>query len=62
MCEKICFLMDALIDATVDDIENKKASLDIHEMGEIIDMIKDLAEARYYAHMCEAGSKTASDK
>lgn len=47
-CTELCAIKDRLVEltdkATADDLR----CVDTHEMGEIIDMIKDLSQAIYY--------------
>lgn len=53
-CTEICAIKDRLVEltekATADDIH----CVDTHEMGEIIDMIKDLSQAIYYDSVVES--------
>ena len=41
----ICEMKEKLIDWTKEELSKSKECIDTHEMGEVIDMIKDLFEA-----------------
>lgn len=50
---KICHIRDALIDVAYKQLDCL-SQVNTKEMGEVIDMIKDLEEAMYYAKVTEA--------
>lgn len=51
--KKLCEIKDTLINLVEQQITNPQC-VDTHEMGEVIDMIKDLAETCYYVSIVEA--------
>ena len=51
--EKLKRIHNCLLDCAVDHLKDLD-SVDTKEMGEVIDMIKDLAEAMYYHTVIEA--------
>lgn len=51
--KKLCKLKDTLINLVEQQMTNPQC-VDTHEMGEVIDMIKDLAETCYYVSIVEA--------
>lgn len=46
--EEIKSMMECLVGKAKGQLEGNIENVDAHEMGEVIDMIKDLAEAKYY--------------
>ena len=53
MIEKLCQIKNSLITLVEQQMTNPQC-VDTHEMGEVIDMIKDLAETCYYVSIVEA--------
>ena len=53
MMEKLCQIKNTLINLVEQQMANPQQA-DTHEMGEVIDMIKDLAEACYYGSIIDA--------
>ena len=51
--KKLCKIKDTLINLVEQQMTNPQC-VDTHEMGEVIDMIKDLAETCYYVSIVEA--------
>ena len=51
--KKLCEIKDTLINLVEQQMTNPQC-VDTHEMGEVIDMIKDLAETCYYVSIVEA--------
>ena len=51
--KKLCKIKDTLINLVEQQMTNPQC-VDTHEMGEVIDMIKDLAETCYYVSIIEA--------
>lgn len=51
--KKLCKIKDTLISLVEQQMTNPQC-VDTHEMGEVIDMIKDLAETCYYISIVEA--------
>ena len=51
--KKLCKINDTLINLVEQQMTNPQC-VDTHEMGEVIDMIKDLAETCYYVSIVEA--------
>lgn len=51
--KKLCEIKDTLINLVEQQMINPQC-VDTHEMGEVIDMIKDLAETCYYVSIVEA--------
>lgn len=51
--KKLCKIKDTLISLVEQQMTNPQC-VDTHEMGEVIDMIKDLAETCYYVSIVEA--------
>lgn len=51
--EKLCQIKDTLITLVEQQMANPQC-VNTHEMGEVIDMIKDLAEACYYGSVVDA--------
>ena len=51
--KKLCEIKDTLINLVEQQMTNPQC-VDTHEMGEVIDMIKDLAETCYYVSIIEA--------
>ena len=49
-CKALCDMKCRLMDAADEYIRNLNYGCDIHELGEIIDMIKDIDEAINYRH------------
>ena len=49
-CKALCDMKCRLMDAADEYIRNLNYGCDIHELGEIIDMIKDIDEAINYHH------------
>lgn len=49
----LCGMCDRLVNFACEHMEDLE-QVDTHEMGEVIDMIKDLAEAYYYKAKAEA--------
>lgn len=43
------YLRDKLIESMIEDME----FISCQEMGEMVDMVKDIEEALYYHHCCE---------
>ena len=50
--KKLCKIKDTLINLVEQQMTNPQC-VDTHEMGEVIDMIKDLAETCYYVSIVE---------
>lgn len=53
MMEKLCQIKNSLITLVEQQMANPQQA-NTHEMGEVIDMIKDLAEACYYGSIVDA--------
>lgn len=51
--KKLCRIKDTLINLVEQQMANPQC-VDTHEMGEVIDMIKDLAQTCYYVSVVEA--------
>ena len=51
--KKLCEIKDTLINLVEQQMTNPQC-VNTHEMGEVIDMIKDLAETCYYVSIVEA--------
>ena len=51
--KKLCKIKDTLINLVEQQMTNPQC-VDTHELGEVIDMIKDLAETCYYVSIVEA--------
>ena len=51
--KELCRIKDTLINLVEQQMANPQC-VDTHEMGEVIDMIKDLAETCYYVSVVEA--------
>lgn len=51
--KKLCKIKDTLINLVEQQMTNSQC-VNTHEMGEVIDMIKDLAETCYYVSIVEA--------
>ena len=51
--KKLCEIKDTLINLVEQQMTNPQC-VDTHELGEVIDMIKDLAETCYYVSIVEA--------
>lgn len=49
-CKSLCGMKSRLMDVAYDYISNTSYGCDINELGEIIDMIKDIDEAINYHH------------
>lgn len=47
-------MLETLASCAKTEVENGIKEVDTHEMGEVVDMIKDLAEAEYYATITKA--------
>lgn len=61
MMEKLCQIKNNLITLVEQQMLNPQQA-DTHEMGEVIDMIKDLAEACYYGFIVDAMEKTEREE
>lgn len=59
--EKLCRIKDTLINLVEQQMINPQC-VNTHEMGEVIDMIKDLAEACYYVSVVEAMEDKEEDE
>lgn len=59
--EKLCQIKNCLITLVEQQMANPQQA-DTHEMGEVIDMIKDLAEACYYESIVDAMEKTEKEE
>ena len=55
-------MKECLINCTMGQISNNLSQVDTKELGEAIDMIKDLEEAIYYATITEAMEEKYDDK
>ena len=53
-CSDLCNIKDRLVELTKEAIAYDIQCIDTHEMGEIIDMIKDLSQAIYYDSVVES--------
>jgi hypothetical protein len=51
--ERLYHIKNTLIDTAMAHMSDLKA-VDTHELGEVIDMIKDMEEAIYYCHISKA--------
>jgi hypothetical protein len=60
--ERLKSMKEELINSACYQIENELSSVDTKELGEVIDMIKDLEEAMYYCTVTEAMKKGSSTK
>lgn len=58
--EKLKCVKGALLDCVKEQIEDLH-SVDTHELGEVIDMIKDLEQTMYYHTIIEAMEEKTSD-
>lgn len=56
--ERIKECLKACVEAQMGDL----ACVDTHELGEVIDMLKDISEMYYYDSITEAMKKTDGDK
>lgn len=52
--ENIEKMMECLVDKAKTQIESNADNVDTHELGEVIDMVKDLAEAKYKCTIVKA--------
>ncbi len=66
--EDICCMKERLVDSAKAELSKGTECVDTHEMGQVIDMIKDLAEAEadcmkacYYQAVCEAMMEDTDD-
>lgn len=59
--EKLCQIKNTLITLVEQQMANPHQA-DTHEMGEVIDMIKDLTEACYYTSIVDAMEKIEEEK
>ncbi len=48
--EKLCKMKKALVDYTVDATDGDLAKISTHELGEVVDIIKDLYQAEKYVY------------
>lgn len=46
--EKLCKIKKALVDYTADVVDESLSTINTHELGEVIDVIKDLYQAEKY--------------
>ena len=51
--DRICALKDKLVGMVEHELDANAAEVDAHELGEVVDMIKDLAEAEKYVREAE---------
>ena len=51
-----------LVNCVYEELEHTWENVDIQELGEVIDMIKDLEKSMYYEAIIEAMEKDGSDK
>ena len=51
-----------LVNCVYEELEHNWENIDIQELGEVIDMIKDLEKSMYYESIIEAMEKDGSDK
>ena len=51
-----------LVNCVYEELEHNWENVDIQELGEVIDMIKDLEKSMYYESIIEAMEKDGSDK
>ena len=51
-----------LINCVYEELEHNWENIDVQELGEVIDMIKDLEKSMYYEAIIEAMEKDGSDK
>lgn len=55
MCmDKLKTMLDRAIDIAEEGLNQDVSCIDAHELGEIIDIVKDLEEAMYYCSIVEA--------
>lgn len=54
MTEAICMMKEQLAACLHEHMSKGLEQMDTHEAGEVVDMIKDLAEAEYYESVVEA--------
>ena len=59
--KELCRIKDTLINLVEQQMANPQC-VDTHEMGEVIDMIKDLAETCYYVSVVEAMEDREDDE
>lgn len=52
--ENIHEMMETLVSCAKGEVDNGLSTVDTKEMGEVVDMIKDLAQAEYYATITKA--------
>jgi hypothetical protein len=58
--ERLYHIKNTLIDTAMAHMSDLKA-VDTHELGEVIDMIKDMEEAIYYCHISKAMEEKEED-
>ena len=51
-----------LVDCVYEELEHNWENVDIDELGEVIDMIKDIEKSIYYESIVEAMEKDGSSK
>lgn len=51
-----------LVDCVYEELEHNWENIDINELGEVIDMIKDIEKSIYYESIVEAMEKDGSSK
>lgn len=51
-----------LVDCVYEELEHNWENIDIDELGEVIDMIKDIEKSIYYESIVEAMEKDGSSK
>ena len=59
--EKLKWMKEELVNQVQEQMKDLSA-VNTHELGEVIDMIKDLAECMYYCSVVEAMEETSEDK
>lgn len=51
-----------LVDCVYEELEHNWENIDVNELGEVIDMIKDIEKSIYYESIVEAMEKDGSSK
>ena len=59
--EKLKWIKEELVTQVSEQMKDLSA-VNTHELGEVIDMIKDLSECMYYCSVVEAMEETTDDK
>ena len=55
-------IKNKLINCVYEELEHNWESVNVQELGEVIDMIKDLEKSMYYESIVEAMEKDGSEK